>query len=127
MNDLTIDNQTIIHKLEHTLLEFVMAIMKGEKTNTPIIRLSKKKRSPIVIPFPEIENSFIIYYPANSAHYVEWDGEKKTCRILDGQLYDAIEGRSYTKEDGVFEVSPNKRYDPFTKGDDCIAFVRKYN
>jgi hypothetical protein len=125
MNNITIDSENIIGKLEHNLLGWVMGLMKGEIKNSPVKRLTKGSKSPVVIPFPEIENSFIVFYPPNSDHYVDkWDGSRKFCKILDGTIYESTEKSVYSKDD-EFEIERDKKYDPYTLNGHCIAFVKK--
>jgi hypothetical protein len=115
----------MVFALEHKLFEIVMALFKGDIGHSPLLKLSKGKKSPVVIPFEEVENAFIIYYPPNSEHYVDqWDGLKKLCKILDGTIYEATEKRTYTKGD-EFVIEAGRTYDPYTINGHCIAFVKK--
>ena len=119
------NSETMIQQFERKLFDVAMKLLKGEIKSTPMIKLTDSEKSPVVIPFDEIENSFIIFYPPNSDHYVDcWDGQRKLCRILDGTIYENTEKRVYSKND-EFTIEKGKAYDPYTRDSFCIAFVKK--
>lgn len=116
-----------IEKFQDKLFDIVSNLLKGNIKRAPIIRLTKSKKSPVLIPFNEIENSFIIFYPPNSDHYVDdWDGVKKSCKILEGTIYNSTDGRVFGKGES-FDIKPDEKMDPYTKDQYCIAFVQKFD
>lgn len=123
-SELILEDKSMLLKLEECLYKLVADMIKGTKKSCEIGKVTNKKRSPTIIPFKEIENSFFIFYPKKSAHYTDkWDGKKKECRILMGKIFERIEGKVYSEKE-TLTLLPNKKYDPYTKDDFCIAFVR---
>jgi len=124
MKNLSIEYNNIIFNLEKNLLGAVLDILVGKIKNYPLKKLTKNKNSPIIIPFAEVENSFIIFYPPNSDHYVEkWYGKSKSCLILSGTIYESTNKMVYEEGDYV-ELLPDTKYDPYTLKEMCIAFVK---
>lgn len=120
-----LENENKIIDLEKRLYHAVIDLINGVIKRFPLQKITANEQtSPIVIPFPEIPNSFFVYYPPNSDHYVEkWDGKKKHCVILHGKIFESVENKVYI-ENEEFDIESGKTYDPYTKDEMCLAFVK---
>lgn len=108
----------LFNKVDTKGLEFkkhVWTLMKEGDPNSPKIMQLDDGLDDI--------KRFLIFYPKDSAPYDEDLVDKfKIARILDGEIWDQIENKLYTKDDIVC-VKPGDRFLPKTKDKECHVLV----
>jgi hypothetical protein len=118
----------IINKLTYSLVDMLTNFLQGKKkpedcviTLTPV---TTGDRSPLIIRSRDVENEFFLFYPRFSKSYThELYGVRKRCEVIQGEIHEAVCGKTFTPESGEFIIEPDQSYKPYTTGSTCIARV----